>query len=79
MIFEPKKRIISHDENKRLVSIFAEEENKVKYYRNCDEMYTIVPHYNYYDGRESKTIMKQIYNEELKDFDLYDIYHLFDQ
>jgi len=73
MIFEPKKRIISHDENKRLVSIFAEEENKVKYYRNCDEMYTIVPHYNYYDGRESKTIMKQIYNEELKDFDLYDI------
>ena len=50
MIFEPKKRIISHDENKRLVSIFAEEENKVKYYRNCDEMYTIVPHYNYFDG-----------------------------
>ena len=68
MIFEPKKRLIKHDENKRLSVIFSKD--TVKYYRNCEDMYTVVP---YVKNNIETNIKSFIFNDEIKDFDLYDI------
>jgi len=39
-VFEPKKRLIKADENKRLAIIVADnDKTKVKYYRNCSDIY----------------------------------------
>lgn len=39
MIFEPKKRIVAHDDHKRLCSLVWQ--GKIKYYRNCNDIYTV--------------------------------------
>ena len=37
MVFEPKKRLINHDENKRLCTII-QNNREVEYYRNCSDI-----------------------------------------
>ena len=77
-VFEPKKRLIKADKNKRLAIIVSDnDETRVKYYRNCSDIY--VDNSNHVFNKELENInlnkinfldfklSKNCFNEEYQD------------